>query len=96
MAHTYAKGTYSKGRCGRCGDKCDYRDLIDDGQFPGLRVHPDCYDMKHPVETPLNVQDGIALRKPAPDIDDDTGVGLNDANEPIVDTLDGDSFGGGT
>lgn len=92
----YASGKKSKGRCGRCGDKCEYRDMMSDGQFPGLRVCPDCYDKKHPSEKPINVEDGIALRHPAPDIDDDTGIGLNDANVTLVSTLDGNSFGGQT
>ena len=96
MAAKYASGKHAKGRCGRCGFKVEYRDMVDDGQYPGLRVCEDCRDMKHPVERAFDAQDGIALRKPAPDIDDDTGVGLNDANVTLVSTLDGNSFGGQT
>ena len=90
-----AKGKYAVGICGRCGFKVPYRDLRSDGQYPGLRVCDDCYDKKHPVERPFVAVEGIALRHPAPDIDVDSGS-LNDANEVLVDTLDGNSFGGGT
>ncbi len=83
----YAKGTHAKGRCGRCGDKADYLDMVDDGQFPGLRVHPECRDIKHPVERPWRGEDGIALKYPAPDIEDDSGIGINDANETLLDAL---------
>ena len=92
----YAKGRYAVGICGRCGFKVPYKDLRGDGQYPGLRVCDDCYDAKHPVEKPFVADEGIALRKPAPNIDDDTGIGLNDANESLIDILDGNSFGGGT
>ncbi len=95
MGSKYARGKYAVGMCGRCGMKHPYRDMVSDGQYPGLRVCRECRDKKHPVETPFIAVEGIALRKPAPDIDDDT-TGINDPNEVLVDLLDGESFGGGT
>jgi hypothetical protein len=92
----YAKGKHSKGRDARSGDKVKYKDMVSDGQFPGLRVMPEWRDIKHPVEKPFDAEEGIALRFPAPDIEDDSGIGLNDDNEVLADTLDGESFGGGT
>lgn len=35
--------------------------------MPGLRVHSDCYDPKHPQEFLVDVTDPIALWRPAPD-----------------------------
>jgi hypothetical protein len=95
MGSKYARGKYAVGMCGRCGMKVPYREMVSDGQFPGLRVHRSCRDKKHPVEKPFVAAEGIALHHPAPDIDDDSGT-LNDANEVLVDGLDGESFGGGT
>ena len=91
----FAKGKYAKGRDARTGDKVNYKDMVSDGQFPGLRVTPDSRDIKHPVEKPFDAEEGIALRFPAPDIEDDSGVGLNDPNVTLL-SLHPDSFGGGT
>ena len=95
MGAKYARGKYAVGMCGRCGEKVAYRELVSDGQYPGLRVCDDCYDKKHPVEKPFVATEGIALRHPAPDIDDDSGD-LNEPNEVLVDLLPGNSFEGGT
>jgi hypothetical protein len=70
--------------------------MVSDGQFPGLRVMPGSRDIKHPVEKPFDAEEGIALRFPAPDTEDDSGIGLNDDNEPLDDLLGGNNFGGGT
>jgi hypothetical protein len=91
----FAKGKHAKGRDQRTGDKVDYKDMVSDGQFPGLRVTPDSRDIKHPVEKPFRAEEGIALRHPAPDTEDTSGVGLNDPNVTIL-SLFPDSFGGGT
>jgi hypothetical protein len=45
-----------------------YRDLVEDGHVPGLLVHPDWWEPKHPQEIPVKVDDPIALRRPAPEI----------------------------
>lgn len=91
----FAKGKYAKGRDARTGDKVDYKDMVSDGQFPGLRVTPESRDIKHPVEQPFEANEGIALRNPAPDIEDDSDTGLiNDPNVTVL-SLFPDSFGGG-
>jgi len=92
----YAKGKHAKARDQRTGDKVNYRDTVSDGQYPGLRVTPGSRDIKHPVEKPFRAEEGIALRHPAPDTEDDSGIGLNDANATLLSTLGGNTFGGGT
>lgn len=90
----YASGKYALGRCARCGDKAAYRDLVSDGQHPGMRVHAWCRDEKHPTEKPFRTDDATGLRNPAPDIDDDSaGEG-----DQLQETFDSDItyFGGGT
>jgi hypothetical protein len=45
-----------------------YRDLVEDGHIPGLLVHPDWWEPKHPQEIPPDMTDPIALHHPAPEI----------------------------
>jgi hypothetical protein len=52
-----------------------YRDLVEDGHIPGLLVHPDWWEPKHPQEIPVEVEDPIALRRPAPEISVPLGYG---------------------
>ena len=69
---SYASGRNSWGRCARCGDKVRYLELMDDRDTPGLRVCGVCFDISHPAEKPFKTDDPTALKKPAPDIDDDS------------------------
>ena len=69
----YATGKYAVGICARSGRKMLLRDMVPDGNYPGLLVDPDWRDIKHEQETPVDVSDAIALRRPAPDTDDDSG-----------------------
>lgn len=66
---SYAKGKNARGMCQRCGFVMKLSELREDGQTPGLLVCCDCYDIEHPAETPVRVSEGIALRRPAPDLD---------------------------
>lgn len=68
----YATGRRALARCPRCGDKVRYLDLVPDGEIPGQRVCRTCQDIKHPAERPFDATDATALRKPAPDVDDDS------------------------
>lgn len=68
----YAKGLRAVGICARSGRKMLLRDMVPDGQNPGLLVDPAWRDIKHESERPLDVSDAEALRRPAPDIDDDS------------------------
>lgn len=52
-----------------------YRDLVEDGHVPGLLVHPDWWEPKHPQETPPDMTDPIALYRPAPEISVPAGHG---------------------
>jgi hypothetical protein len=60
-----------------------YRDLVEDGHIPGLLVHPDWWEPKHPQETPPDMTDPIALRRPAPEISIETDYGNPEAPTPI-------------
>jgi hypothetical protein len=90
----YASGKYAWGMCGRCGLRARYAELVADGHIYGLRVHPGCRDIKHPIEKPFSEEDGVALRYPSPDLDDDSpGEG-----DLLEETFDAEVryFGGGT
>jgi len=82
----FASGRRSVGRCARCGDKVPYLSLFSDGDTPGLRVCGDCYDISHPAEKPQKLDDGIALKHPAPDVDDDSA---GDASETLTEAMGG-------
>lgn len=45
-----------------------YRDLVEDGQIPGLLVHPDWYEPRHPQELPIDTSDAITLWRPASEL----------------------------
>lgn len=68
----FATGYNAVGICARCGFKSKLLDLEPDGYQPGLLVHSWCRDIAHPAEKPVRMTEGIALRRPAPDIDDDS------------------------
>lgn len=71
----YAKGRRAIAECQRSGQKMFYRDLVEDGHVAGLLVHPDWWEPKHPQEIPVEVDDPIALFRPAPEISIPTGYG---------------------
>lgn len=95
----YASGKNAVGLCQRCGEKVKLNSLREDGQTH-LLVCGDCYDIKHPSETPIRTDDAIALRRPAPDLDAAASREIPvQFDEPLVDALDwpaGTYFGGGT
>lgn len=88
----FATGKYAKGRCGRCGDKVSYADLMSDGQTKGLRVCGPCYDIKHPTEKPFKADDAQTLKFPAPDTDDDSP---GDTGTSLVTAMGFTSYFGG-
>lgn len=69
----YAKGRSAVGICARSGRKMLLKDMVPDGQNPGLLVDPDWRDIKHPAEKPFDATDAQTLRRPAPDTSDDSG-----------------------
>jgi hypothetical protein len=60
-----------------------YRDLVEDGHVPGLLVHPDWWEPKHPQEIPVTVDDPVALYRPAPEISIPNDYGNPEAPTPI-------------
>jgi hypothetical protein len=66
-----------------------YRDLVEDGHVPGLLVHPDWWEPKHPQEIPVEIDDPVALYRPAPEISIPAGYGQPDfGNDQPVDIFD--------
>jgi hypothetical protein len=53
-----------------------YGDLVEDGHIPGLLVHPDWYEPRHPQETPVDASDSEALWHPAPELSEDGGTAI--------------------
>lgn len=56
------------GICDRCGFKFPWKDLIKDGNSPGLRVCCADFDEKNPWRLPPIVPDRIALKWSRPDV----------------------------
>ena len=63
----YARGHKAWGICERCSERRPLNDLIYDGQFPDLKVCPDCWDPKHPQEYLPSVTDPSVLYDPTGD-----------------------------
>jgi len=61
------KGSCAIGICDRCHFKVPYDTLQPDGNSPGLRVCPDCSDVKDPWRLPARKTENITLRYPRPD-----------------------------
>jgi hypothetical protein len=67
VARKYATGTYAWFICQRCGLRGLYRDSVFDGHIANLRVHPECWEPKHPQESLPKVTDPVALWRPSPE-----------------------------
>lgn len=63
----YAKGRLAWGICQRCGLRALLNELVFDGYYKNLRVHPECRDGRHPQEYPPVVTDPRTLWKPSPE-----------------------------
>lgn len=74
----FATGKAALAICDRCGLQAPYNMLVPDGYTPGLRVHPSCYDGKHPAEEPFRTDEGIALKNPRPNREDMTVGDITD------------------
>lgn len=75
----YARGRHALAECQRSGQKMRYRDLVEDGHVPGLLVHPDWWEPRHPQEIPVSVEDPVALYRPSPEISIGAGYGNPEA-----------------
>lgn len=67
MTRRFAQGRKAWAICQRSGKRLLARDLVVDGQIPGLLVAPDWYEPKHPQEIPPHVDDPIAISPSVPD-----------------------------
>ncbi len=67
MARKYAGGNRAWVICQRCGMRGLYRDSVFDGNIANLRVHPECWEPKHPQELLPKVTDPVALWRPSPE-----------------------------
>lgn len=63
----YARGSRAWFICGRCGQRGLYSQSLFDGYYPNLRVHPECWEDKHPQDCLPAVKDPIALWRPSPE-----------------------------
>jgi hypothetical protein len=89
----FARGRIALGQCTRCGSVARLKSLVADEYKPGLLVHTWCKDEKHPADQPFNASEGIALKRPAPDLDDDSAG----AGDDIATAMGfSNHFGGGT
>lgn len=68
----FAQGNKAWGRCQRCGDRHYLKDLVSDGYVKGLMVCSTCYCPYPEQWKPINLDDAMALKRPAPDTDDDS------------------------
>lgn len=69
---TLANGELAIAVCDRCNKKRAYRDLIPDGNIPGLRVcsprvEEGCWDHFDPWRLPPPPPDPLTMRHPRPD-----------------------------
>lgn len=76
MAKRYAAGRRALAECQRCSKRVRYQDIVEDGYLKGLLVCSSCYDAPHPQNEPLqDIDDPIALYRPAPEISVPSGEG---------------------
>lgn len=68
MANNYSTGDIAIAVCDRCKFKYPYLTLRADGDKPGLRVCPDCWDTRDPYRLPPRQPEALALRFPRPDV----------------------------
>lgn len=90
----YASTKNAVGICARSGRKMPLAAMVMDPRLK-LMVDPAWMDIKHPVEKPVKLADAAALRRPAPDLDDDS---VGDSGVSLVTALfpHDNVFGGGT
>jgi hypothetical protein len=69
MPKRYAKGKFAVGECARSGRKMLLKDMVSDGYYPSLVVDPAWYEGKHPQESLPEIEDPVALWRPAPERD---------------------------
>lgn len=63
----YGRGEIAWGICQRCGLRDLLENLVLDGYYPNIRVHPECWDDKHPQERLEPLTDATALWRPSPE-----------------------------
>lgn len=68
MSQRFARGTRAWGECARSGRRMLLKDMVVD-PYKGFLVDPAWAEPALPIETPKDLSDGIALLRPAPDLD---------------------------
>lgn len=69
--------------CDRCSMKYPWKDLVKDGNSPGLRVCESCKDPKNPWRLPPIVPDRVALKWSRPDTPLGAGESYPDLTNPV-------------
>jgi hypothetical protein len=69
MTKRYASGKHAFFVDQRSGFKTPYREMVFDGQVPGLKVTAKTWEPQHPQEFPVSAEDPIALKHPTGDLD---------------------------
>lgn len=62
-------GKLAWGVCHRTGMRYLLKDLVEDGENPGLLVHKNYYDPRHPQRDPIYLKDSTQLDRATGDID---------------------------
>lgn len=70
----FATGKNAIAICDRCGAQRPYLELVPDLYKKGLWVCPGCRDTRQEQETPIRTDEGIVLKHPRPNREDDTVV----------------------
>lgn len=85
MNQRYASGDRAWGECARSGIRMLLKDMVEDPRT-GLLVAPDWAEPPDP-QPPIDIFDGIALERPAPDLDQ---IGTVVFPGPLADPATGD------
>lgn len=67
VGREYARGNKAWGLCQRCGLRALLNDMVFDGRYAWLVVHPECYEPVHPQERLISVYDPVSLYRPSPE-----------------------------
>lgn len=70
-----APGIVAIAICDRCKFKFQYRELMADGDSPGLRVCRECRDVRDPYRLPRPPEKPITMKYPRPDVHLNPGPG---------------------
>lgn len=87
----FAKGRKAWGLCARSGRRMLLKNMVEDGETH-LLVDPAWRDTYHPQKKIVNLEEGIALKRPAPNNEDDS---IGNSGQTLVEALGFDIYFGG-